>query len=226
MKSLFRWLMWWLAKYLPVLSTLLWRHMNVIACQFTYNPNVFRTLRMITKYHQSTILLAILWRTHQSLSIALQRSLIWKPFPCYDTIMARISLLQFAATYDICVHSEIHQIHFGFSQGITACAKCCGRPVGIINCQRILCKMGRDDASISTFREIARKFIMTSWHGNTYCITDLLWGNPPAPGRFPPKGSVMQSFVLFFVVGERRLLPMTWHVLMLMWCHLKLSFVI
>ena len=41
----------------------------------------------------------------------------------------------------------------------------------------------------------------TSRRGNPFCIADSVWGNPPFAGGFPPKGTVLQTLDVSFVVG-------------------------
>ena len=48
--------------------------------------------------------------------------------------------------------------------------------------------------------------MMRSWHGETFHITDPLWGNPPDPVNWPDKGTAMQRFDIFSAVSLNMLL--------------------
>ena len=53
--------------------------------------------------------------------------------------------------------------------------------------------------------------MMRSWHGETFHITDPLWGNPPDPVNWPDKRTVMQRFDIYSAVSLNMLLT-SWTV--------------
>ena len=58
-----------------------------------------------------------------------------------------------------------------------------------------------DDVMVRLLLQI----IMTSWHGNAFRITDLLWGNPSVTGGFPHKGPLVSKFDVLFVASLNKL---------------------